>query len=161
MINFNKIYILGIGGTGMSSIAKYISQSGLKVKGYDQRKSYITNTLQQEGIDIDFSLDDITYESDTLYIYSTAFNISKTNLEPFLSEPNIISRPQYLEDLSRERAIIGVTGTHGKTSTTALLSHIFHYNNRDVSYIYGGVTSFNGIGGHFGKNDEILILEAD
>ena len=161
MINFNKIYILGIGGTGMSSIAKYISQSGLRVKGYDQRKSYITNTLQQEGIDIDFSLDDITYESDTLYIYSTAFNISKTNLEPFLSEPNIISRPQYLEDLSRERAIIGVTGTHGKTSTTALLSHIFHYNNRDVSYIYGGVTSFNGIGGHFGKNDEILILEAD
>ena len=83
MINFNKIYILGIGGTGMSSIAKYISQSGLKVKGYDQRKSYITNTLQQEGIDIDFSLDDITYESDTLYIYSTAFNISKTNRQTF------------------------------------------------------------------------------
>ena len=57
--------------------------------------------------------------------------------------------------------MIGITGTHGKTSTTALLSHIFHYNNQNVSYIYGGVTSFSGIGGHYGKNSNVLILEAD
>ena len=161
MIKYKNIYILGIGGTGMSSIAKYMSQSGLNVNGYDQRESYITNTLQQEGIDISFSLDDIKYDKDTLYIYSTAFDISKTNLASFSSKQNIISRPEYLEELSKERHVIGVTGTHGKTSTTALLSHIFHYNNMDVSYIYGGVTSFSGIGGHFGANDQVLILETD
>ena len=57
--------------------------------------------------------------------------------------------------------IIGITGTHGKTSTTALLSHIFHFNNVNVSYIYGGVTNFNGIGGHYGDSDQPIILETD
>ena len=161
MENFKKVYILGIGGTGMSSIAKYISQSGIEVKGYDQRKSYVTNALQQEGIVIDFNLEDINYHNDTLYVFSTAFDVSKTNLGPHIQNDNIISRPKYLENLSKNKYIIGVTGTHGKTSTTAILSHIFHYNNKDVSYIYGGSTSFNGIGGHYGKNDEVLILEAD
>ncbi len=161
MKKYNKIYILGIGGTGMSSIAKYISQSGISVSGYDQRKSYVTNALEQEGIGIDFTIGDINYNPETLYIFSTAFNLSKTNLAPHIDSPNIISRPQYLNELSKEKHVIAITGTHGKTSTTALLAHIFHYNNRDVSYIYGGMTSFNGIGGHYGESDEILILEAD
>ena len=50
MNKYRKAYILGIGGTGMSSIAKYLSQSGLSVGGYDQRRSYITNTLEQDEI---------------------------------------------------------------------------------------------------------------
>ena len=73
MNSYKNVYILGIGGTGMSSIAKYMSQAGFNVGGYDQRKSYITNTLEQESINIDFDLEDITYDKDTLYIYSTAF----------------------------------------------------------------------------------------
>jgi UDP-N-acetylmuramate--alanine ligase len=54
MNSYKNVYILGIGGTGMSSIAKYMSQAGFNVGGYDQRKSYITNTLEQESINIDF-----------------------------------------------------------------------------------------------------------
>ena len=161
MDKYKKIYILGIGGTGMSSIAKYLSQSGLTVKGYDQRNSYITNALEQDDVIIDFILDDITYREDTLFIYSTAFDISKTNLEPHSESSNIISRPEFLNQLTKDKHVICITGTHGKTSTTALLSHIFHYNNQNVSYIYGGVTSFSGIGGHYGKNSNLLILEAD
>ena len=80
MNKYKKAYILGIGGTGMSSIAKYLSQSGLSVKGYDQRRSYITNALEQDEISIDFQVEDIVYKKDTLYIFSTAFDISKTNL---------------------------------------------------------------------------------
>lgn len=161
MNNYKNIYILGIGGTGMSSIAKYLSQSGLNVRGYDQRNSYITNVLEQDDVSIDFLLEDIVYMEDTLYIYSTAFDLSKTNLSEHSKSSNIISRPQFLELLTKDKHVIGITGTHGKTSTTALLSHIFHYNNQNVSYIFGGVTSFSGIGGHYGKDTNLLILEAD
>ena len=161
MNSYKNVYILGIGGTGMSSIAKYMSQAGFNVGGYDQRKSYITNTLEQESINIDFDLEDIMYDKNTLYIYSTAFNLTKTNLSSNTESKNVLSRPEFLQELTRNNYVIGVTGTHGKTSTTALLAHIFHYNKRDVSYIFGGVTSFNGIGGHYGADNKVLILEAD
>lgn len=161
MNSYKNVYILGIGGTGMSSIAKYMSQAGFNVGGYDQRKSYITNTLEQESINIDFDLEEITYDKDTLYIYSTAFNLTKTNLSSNTESKNVLSRPEFLQELTRDNYVIGVTGTHGKTSTTALLAHIFHYNKRNVSYIFGGVTSFNGIGGHYGSDNKVLILEAD
>ena len=125
MNSYKNVYILGIGGTGMSSIAKYMSQAGFNVGGYDQRKSYITNTLEQESINIDFDLEDIMYDKNTLYIYSTAFNLTKTNLSSNTESKNVLSRPEFLQELTRNNYVIGVTGTHGKTSTTALLAHIF------------------------------------
>ncbi len=146
-MDYKNIYILGIGGSGMSSIGKYLKQKGVNVIGYDQRKSYITNLLKQDGIDVVFSEFDIPYDKNNLYIYSSAIPIDSEKFSKFHDKENVISRPEFLQNLSNENKIIGITGTHGKTSTTALLSHIFHFNNVNVSYIYGGVTNFNGIGG--------------
>ena len=70
-------------------------------------------------------------------------------------------RQKFLKQLSKKVNLIGVTGTHGKTSTTALLAHIFMFNGINISYIYGGVTSFNGIGGHYGDESLPLLLETD
>ncbi len=160
-MDYKNIYILGIGGSGMSSIGKYLKQKGLNVIGYDQRKSYVTNLLKQDGIDVVFSESDIPYDKNNLYIYSSAIPIESEKFSEFHDKKNVISRPEFLKNLSRENKIVGITGTHGKTSTTALLSHIFHFNNVNVSYIYGGVTNFNGIGGHYGDSDLPIILEAD
>ena len=160
-MDYKNIYILGIGGSGMSSIGKYLKQKGLNVIGYDQRKSYITNLLKQDGIDVVFSEFDIPYDKNNLYIYSSAIPIDSEKFSKFHDKENVISRPEFLQNLSNENKIIGITGTHGKTSTTALLSHIFHFNNVNVSYIYGGVTNFNGIGGHYGDSDQPIILETD
>ena len=160
-MDYKNIYILGIGGSGMSSIGKYLKQKGINVIGYDQRKSYITNLLIQDGIDVVFSESDIPYDKNNLYIFSSAIPIESEKFSELHNKKNVISRPEFLKNLSRENKIVGITGTHGKTSTTALLSHIFHFNNVNVSYIYGGVTNFSGIGGHYGDSNLPIILEAD
>ena len=158
---FKSCYIVGIGGSGMSSIAKYLFQKGLEVSGYDQRSSYVTNLLNNDGIKVDFDISNATYSSETLYIVSSAINIESTFLSDFVKQPNVLTRPDFLKLLSTSVDVIGITGTHGKTSTTALLAHIFKFNDIDISYIYGGVTSFNGIGGHYGDKNLPLILETD
>ena len=160
-MSYKNIYILGVGGSGMSSIAKYLKQKGDNVIGYDQRKSYVTNLLNQDGIKVTHSLNEIVYEYDSLYIYSSAIPIESEIFSNFHDKKNVLSRPEYLKNLSENQKIIGITGTHGKTSTTALLSHIFHFNNLNVSYLYGGITTFNGIGGHYGDANQPLILETD
>ena len=158
---FKSCYIVGIGGSGMSSIAKYLFQKGLEVSGYDQRSSYVTNLLNNDGIKVDFDISNATYSSETLYIVSSAINIESTFLSNFVKQPNVLTRPDFLKLLSASVDVIGITGTHGKTSTTALLAHMFKFNDIDISYIYGGVTSFNGIGGHYGDKNLPLILETD
>ena len=67
-MSYKNIYILGVGGSGMSSIAKYLKQKGDNVIGYDQRKSYVTNLLNQDGIKVVYTLDEITYKPHSLYI---------------------------------------------------------------------------------------------
>ena len=159
--SFKKIFILGIGGSGMSSIAKYLKQKGHDVEGYDQRISYITNLLESDGVKTFQNLDDFKYQKDVLYIISSAINLEDTFLANYYENENVISRPKFLELLSEEVEIIGITGTHGKTSTTALVSHIFLFNNKNVSFIYGGVSGFGNLGGHFGEETQPLILETD
>ena len=158
---YNEVFILGIGGSGMSSIAKYLSQRGAVVKGYDQRTSYVTNLLENDGVRTFQDMDNEIYNEDILYVISSAFKIEDTFLKNYESKENVMTRPKFLNLLSEEVEIIGITGTHGKTSTTALIAHIFHYNNVNVSYIYGGVSSFGKIGGHFGDENLPLVLETD
>ena len=159
--SFKKVFIMGIGGSGMSSIAKYLKQKGHNVEGHDQRISYITNLLESDGVKTFQNLDDFKYQKDVLYIISSAINLDDTFLAKYNQNENVISRPKFLELLSEEVEIIGITGTHGKTSTTALVSHIFHFNNKNVSFIYGGVSGFGNLGGHFGEETQPLILETD
>ena len=152
---------MGIGGSGMSSIAKYLKQKGHDVEGYDQRISYITNLLESDGVKTCQNIDNFRYQEDVLYVISSAINLEDTFLASYSKNENVISRPKFLELLSEEVEILGITGTHGKTSTTALVSHIFHFNNKDASFIYGGVSGFGNLGGHFGDKTQPLILETD
>ena len=82
-MDYKNIYILGIGGSGMSSIGKYLKQKGLNVIGYDQRKSYITNLLKQDGIVVVFSEFDIPYDKNNLYIFSSAIPIESKKFAKF------------------------------------------------------------------------------
>ncbi len=90
MNKYKKVYILGIGGSGMSSIAKYLVQQNIDVSGYDQRKSFITNQLNQDGIKVDFDISNLKYANEILYIYSSAISINETNLRNYLDNENVV-----------------------------------------------------------------------
>ena len=111
MNKFKEVYILGIGGSGMSSIAKYLVQQNIDVSGYDQRKSFITNQLNQDGIKVDFDLSNLKYSKKILYIYSSAVAINETTLKNYLDSENVLSRPEFLNMLSRENTIITAKAT--------------------------------------------------
>jgi len=101
---YQKVFILGLGGSGMSSIAKFLSQKGHEVSGYDQRQSYITNLLSNDGIESFHDLKSIRYEKSTLFIVSSAVNLKNTFLVDHLNENNVLTRPQFLKkNISRIR----------------------------------------------------------
>mgnify|MGYP001211734679 FL=1 len=110
--SYESCYIIGIGGSGMSSIAKYLYQKGLNVSGYDQRSSYVTNLLNNDGIEVDFEISDHTFNNKILYIVSSAIDIQAIFLKDYIQEPNVLTRPEFLKQLSKKVNLIGVTGTH-------------------------------------------------
>jgi len=75
---YKEVYILGIGGSGMSSIAKFLHQSGVNTKGYDQRTSYVTDLLSNDGLSIELDISNNIYNQNSLYIVSSAINIKNT-----------------------------------------------------------------------------------
>ena len=155
-----SFFIIGIGGSGMSSIAKYLREAGAIVQGYDQRTSQITNQLLKLGVVVTTDIN-INIPSENVVLTSSAINSDNELLKKSLSNKlRVINRPDFLAELTKHYKTIGISGTHGKTTTSSLLSHIYQYNNVDHSYIYGGITSYSGIGGHFG-NSKSLVLEAD
>jgi len=158
---FKEVYILGIGGSGMSSIAKFLHQSGVETKGYDQRASYITDLLNNDGLCIEVDISEKNFDQNTLYIVSSAIKINDTFLKNYIDSPNVLTRPEFLNEITKHFNVIGITGTHGKTSSTALLAHIYNFNNIPASYIFGGITSFGGVGGSFAGYEHPLILETD
>ena len=158
---FKEVYILGIGGSGMSSIAKFLHQSGVETKGYDQRASYITDLLNNDGLCIEVDISKKNFDQNTLYIVSSAIKINDTFLKNYIDSPNVLTRPEFLKEITTHFNVIGITGTHGKTSSTALLAHIYNFNNIPASYIFGGITSFGGVGGSFAGYEHPLILETD
>ena len=106
--SFNKVFIMGIGGSGMSSIAKYLKQKGYHVEGYDQRISYITNILENDGVRTYQNYEDFIYEKDVLYIISSAVNLNNTFLKNFKNNKkltaevlNLIYSPKKLQKLSK------------------------------------------------------------
>ena len=146
--SFTHIYLLGIGGIGMSALARYFVSQNKKVYGYDKLKSALTLSLESEGIDISYSdnintipsifnADDI---SNQLVIYSSA--ISDNRIYDYFSSNsfNICKRAQALGLISQHFYTIAIAGTHGKTTTSIMLAHILKQANVDCTAFLGGMS---------------------
>jgi UDP-N-acetylmuramate--alanine ligase len=174
-VKFEKIqnvYLLGIGGIGMSALARYFKATGKKVMGYDKTRTALTDELMAEKIDVYFDentdrLLSLELEPDsTLVIYTPA--VPKTHAEYLFFIANHFSlkkRSEVLGMITENGFTIAVAGTHGKTTTSALITHILCSAGVDCSAFLGGITQNYHtnliLGKKLGEKDSIIVVEAD
>lgn len=157
------IYFIGIGGIGMSALARYFRSNDIRVTGYDKTKTELTSELQKEGIEIFFDDNPIHITSDVdLVVYTPAIPSSHQELS-YVRKNNIqlMKRSELLGKITEGLFTIAIAGTHGKTTITSIVAHIFKQAGESISAFVGGIANnyqTNFIG-KFGA--KICIVEAD
>lgn len=160
----DNIYFLGIGGIGMSALARYYHRKGNKVSGYDKTPSPLTKRLEEEGIVIHYE-DNPNLIPDDINMVIITPAIPSDSLElNYLREKGIkmMKRSEVLGEISNHNKSVAVSGTHGKTTVTALITHLLSYSKRKISAFVGGIArniDSNVIIGD--ENDEFVVMEAD
>ena len=161
---YKHIYFIGIGGIGMSAIARYYNAKGFKVSGYDKTPSPLTEALEQEGIDVHYE-DNIDFVpkdvKDTLVVYTPA--IPKDMGELVFVQKNgyrVIKRSQMLGEITRGQRCMAVAGTHGKTTTSTLTSHLFTASGEGCSAFLGGISK-NYDSNLLTDANNVVVAEAD
>lgn len=142
----NKAYFIGIGGIGMSAIARFYKYEGYEVAGYDKTPSDLTGELQNEDINIHFldSADAIPEQfrsRDTLVIYTPAVPDNNAELNYFRQMENMpVKRSAVLGMIASDKKVLAVAGTHGKTTTSTLLAHIMTVASNGCTAFLGGIS---------------------
>lgn len=163
-----NIYFLGIGGIGMSALARYFNEKGYQVAGYDKNETELVMELEREGIQIhtddntDFIAADYKNPNYTLVVYTPAIPDDMTELVFFRKNGfQIMKRAQVLGEITRSQRGICISGTHGKTTTCTLTAHILSQSLVGCSAFLGGISK------NFDKNilienkNDLVVIEAD
>lgn len=158
------MYFLGIGGIGMSALARYYHSQGCVVAGYDRTPSPLTQQLENEGMAIHYT-DDTSLLPDQIdqVIYTPAVPVDLKEIAEIKRRGiPMMKRAEALGAISKEHFTIAVAGTHGKTTTTAMVAHILKECGVDMTAFIGGIAKNFGSNLHIGKTDKaILVVEAD
>jgi len=165
--NIQNLYFVGIGGIGMSALARYFNLQGKEVFGYDKTPSEITSNLIAEGISIQFE-DDISLlpsaiqnKENTLVVYTPAIPKSNAIITWFeFNKYTILKRAQLLGEISKNTTCLAVAGTHGKTTTSAILGHLLADCNKSVTAFLGGISE-NYHSNLICQGNEFMVVEAD
>lgn len=147
-MRYGKIYFIGIGGIGMSAIARFCKFKGLEVSGYDRTPSPLTAALEAEGISVHYEDDPSRLPSDvgdTLVVYTPAVPDSFGELA-YAREKGyrVIKRSRMLGELCEGETCLAVAGTHGKTTTSTLVAHILTESGHGCSAFLGGISKNYG-----------------
>jgi len=166
--NIKRVYLIGIGGIGMSGLARYFAHLGCIVCGYDKTATALTDQLHNEGIRVVFDDRDewipLSFKNpdpSTLIIYTPAIPRDSAIYNYFRDNGfELLKRSQVLGLISKTKFTVAVAGTHGKTTTSCLLAHILKDSGKDCSAFLGGIASNYGTNVLFGNNN-IVVVEAD
>ena len=162
----NIFYFIGIGGVGMSALARLCLKEGCEVYGYDKTSSDITEQLIKNGIKIIFddsvkALQNLLLSTDVQIVYSAAIPDFHPQLV-FLKKQgnNVIKRAEFLAKVCVNKKTLAVAGTHGKTTTSSILTHIFSKTNQSFISVMGGFFN-NDSSNLIQTGSESIIVEAD
>ena len=156
-------YFLGIGGIGMSAIARYLHQRGDRVSGYDRTPSPLTRQLEQEGIPVHYVDDPSLIPSHLdLVVYTPAVPTDTAEYQHLLAQGvPIKKRSQVLGELTRGRRCIAVAGTHGKTSTSSMIAHLLSQTELGCSAFLGGIAKNFNSNVVVNNDSQYVVVEAD
>jgi UDP-N-acetylmuramate--alanine ligase len=169
---YHSIYFLGIGGIGMSALARWFLKKGLNVSGYDKTPTPLTESLQSEGMPIHYedSIDMIPVEvlnnrQHTLVVFTPAIPGDHKEHNYFKEKGyTILKRSEVLGLLTKDYKTIAVAGTHGKTTTSSMVAHILKTAKKDMVGFLGGITTnyeSNLIMEGEVSKDTVVVVEAD
>lgn len=170
MINLNyisHIYFIGIGGIGMSALARYFHTNGKIVSGYDKTPSAITQELQNSGITVHFEdkdaaiLEEFLHKEQTLVVYTPAIPENMGELVRFRENAyHLKKRAEVLGMIANSSYSLAVAGTHGKTTTSSILGHLLAVTGVPVTAFIGGITN-NYNSNLIQRGSDVVVVEAD
>lgn len=163
-MNMTSVYFIGIGGIGMSAIARYYKFKGLEVSGYDRTPSEITKALEAEGIAVHYE-DNPSYipkdVQDTLVVYTPAIPSDMSELVYVQAHGyKVVKRSRILGEITKGQTCLAVAGTHGKTTTSTLVAHILTESGTGCSAFLGGISK-NYNTNFLVSSTPVVVAEAD
>jgi len=166
--NLDSVYFIGAGGIGMSALARYFVSQGKEVSGYDRVSTRLTDALTREGITIHFDdleelIPSVFRKPDrTLVIYTPAIPASHAQLNYFRRRGfRLIKRSVALGEVFNTGKGIGIAGTHGKTSISAMLAHILHGSSLGCNAFLGGISKNTSSNLYLDPASNVIVAEAD
>lgn len=164
----HSVYFLGIGGIGMSALARWFHANGYAVAGYDKTATSLTETLTSEGIDIHYEdnvqliPEKIKCREGALVIYTPAIPQSLIEYQFFVEKGfELYKRSQVLGMLTASKYTIAVAGTHGKTTTSSMVAHALKSAGIDCTAFIGGIMTNYNSNLIIGTSNEVMVVEAD
>ena len=159
-------YFLGIGGIGMSALARYFASEGHRVMGYDRTPSALTHALEDEGIAIQYEDNTAwveTLDKDTTLVVRTPAVPTNTAIYCYLQEHGfaMYKRAEVLGMITRQKKALCVAGTHGKTTTSTILSHILHPSHVGANAFLGGIANNYNTNLLLDPKSDYVVVEAD
>tara|TARA_B100000900_G_scaffold414065_1_gene439644 strand:- start:12811 stop:14190 length:1380 start_codon:yes stop_codon:yes gene_type:complete len=168
ILNLDKVYFIGIGGIGMSALARYFHARDKQVGGYDKTETALTKSLIQEGIEIHYEDDNIpdwmldSHYEKSLVVYTPAIPESNQELKYFKQKGfHVYKRAEVLGFVTQDAYTIAVAGTHGKTTTSTLLAHALRSCDIDCTAFLGGISSNYNTNLLLSIKGNIVVVEAD
>jgi UDP-N-acetylmuramate--alanine ligase len=157
----SQIHLIGIGGSGMSAIARLLIEKGHSVSGSDLELSPLAIEVQNSGAQISIGHHADNVQGADIVIRSSAIPVKNVEVQKALKLGiPVYKRADYLGEIVAEKIGIAVAGTHGKTTTTAMISWMLAALDQDPSYLIGGVSKNLGVNAHAGRGD-YFVIEAD
>ena len=160
--NISRVYLIGVGGIGMSALARYFTANGCTVSGYDKTPSRLTQELEKEGIEIHFEENLASLDKQAqLVIYTPAIPAEHAELVWYQENDfSLLKRSDVLKLITENQRAICVAGTHGKTTVSAMISHLLTQDGFGTNAFLGGIAA-NYDTNYIKSENDCVVVEAD
>lgn len=157
-----RVYFVGIGGIGMSAIARFFNENGVTVSGYDRTETALTRQLSAEGMQIHYTDDvNLVDPQANLVVYTPAIPPTHSELKWYREKGyEVVKRSDVLQEITRELFAITVGGTHGKTTISTMIAHILRHSGYGCNAFLGGI-SVNYDRNFWSSEKRVAVIEAD